>query len=328
MLSNVSFTPRLPLSSQHLPLTLISLEEWALITLHGKDTIQYLQGQFTCDVKKLKSDYFCYSAHCDPKGKMISNLFIFYYGNGMGYIVRRSVRDIQLSALKKYSILSQITITANDQAVLLGIAGFQAQETLSELFDCMQYASGPVIHHQHTTIIHFNLPTSRFLLITTPEIRDALQKKLTGIAQFNDSQQWLALDIEAGYPLIDSANITKFIPQATNIQAFKGIDFNKGCYIGQETVARAQYRGINKRSLYWLLGQASHIPVAGDELELQIENRWRRTGTVLAACRLADTSITIQAVMNNHLSKNASLRVCNDSTSMLNICPLPCFIKS
>lgn len=320
----VPFAPHLPMPACHLPLTLISiLEEWALVTIHGADTVKYLQGQLTCDVASLDTDHFSFAAHCNANGKMFSNLYVFHHGDGMGYVERRSVRDNQLNVLKKYAIFSKINIIADDQAVLLGIAGFQAQEILSELFNRVPDATHPVVRYQETTFIRFSLPAPRFLLITTQEVHDALLQQLATRAKFNDSQQWLALDIEAGYPVIDSANSVQFIPQAANIQALEGISFNKGCYVGQEMVARAKYRGANKRALYWLAGKASHIPAAGDDLELKMDDNWRRTGKVLAACQLADGSVWVQAILKSDLSTDSLLRVRNDNTSALNIHPLP-----
>ena len=84
--------------------------------------------------------------------------------------------------------------------------------------------------------------------------------KLRGEAELNNSQQWLALNIEAGFPVIDAANSGQFIPQATNLQALGGISFKKGCYTGQEMVARAKFRGANKRALWLLAGSASRLP--------------------------------------------------------------------
>ncbi|WP_439955727.1 CAF17-like 4Fe-4S cluster assembly/insertion protein YgfZ, partial [Klebsiella pneumoniae] len=71
----------------------------------------------------------------------------------------------------------------------------------------------------------------------------------------------------------------QFIPQATNIQALGGISFKKGCYTGQEMVARAKFRGANKRALWTLAGHASRVPEAGEDLEMKMGENWRRTGT-------------------------------------------------
>ncbi|UVK78875.1 MAG: folate-binding protein [Sodalis sp. Ffu] len=318
------FPSRLPAPSRHLPLTLISLEEWALVMLNGVDTIKYLQGQLTCDVATLGKDQYSFAAHCDAKGKMLSSMCVFHLCEGMAFIERRNVRDSQLAELKKYAVFSKTTIATDDQVILIGVAGFQAQVALSGLFNTLPDAKRTVVHYQETTLLHFSLPAERFLLITTEAIRDNLLQKLKGQAELNDSRQWLVLDIEAGYPLIDNATSARFIPQATNIQALKGISFNKGCYAGQEMVARAKYRGVNKRALYWLAGKASYMPLAGDNLELKIGEKWRRTGTVLASCQLENNCVWVQAVLNNDLVIiNSQFRVLDDSTGALAICPLP-----
>lgn len=323
MTPKVPFPPRLPSPSSHLPLTLISLEEWALVTLSGPDTIKYLQGQVTTDVESMARDQHFLGAHCDAKGKMFSNLRMFYRGEGMAYIERRSVRDVQLEALKKYAVFSKVTFAADDNALLLGVAGFQARAALNGLFNALPDAEHPMLEDGETSILHFSLPAERFLLVTTPALLEQLLQKLEGQAQFTDSSQWLALNIEAGLPVIDSANSVQFIPQAANLQALGGISFSKGCYAGQEMVARAKYRGANKRALYWLAGKASHVPAAGDELELQLGDNWRRTGAVLAALQLEDGSVWVQAVLNNDLAPDSVLRVRDDTTGALALQPLP-----
>ncbi len=122
---NVPFPPRLPTSSSHLPLTLISLEDWALVALTGPDTVKYLQGQVTTDIAAMGADQHILGAHCDAKGKMWSDLRIFHRNEGMAYIERRSVRDMQLAELKKYAVFSKVAIAADDSAILVGVAGFR-----------------------------------------------------------------------------------------------------------------------------------------------------------------------------------------------------------
>ncbi|WP_413737133.1 tRNA-modifying protein YgfZ [Sodalis sp. RH21] len=319
----VPFPPRLPSPSSRLPLTLISLEDWALVSVTGPDTLKYLQGQVTTDVAAMATDQHFLGAHCDAKGKMFSDLRIFHRREGMAYIERRSVRDSQLGELKKYAVFSKVTMAADDEAVLLGVAGFQARAALEGLFAALPDEEHQVVQDGETTLLHFSLPAERFLLVTTGTVLEALSDKLSGQAQLNDSQQWLALNIEAGLPLIDSANSVQFIPQATNLQALGGISFNKGCYAGQEMVARAKYRGANKRALYWLAGKANRVPAPADDLELQLGDNWRRTGTVLAACQLEDGTVWVQAVLNNDLAADSLLRVKDDTAGALAIQPLP-----
>ncbi|MCX8956921.1 tRNA-modifying protein YgfZ [Erwinia psidii] len=317
------FLPRQPVASSRLPLTLVSLEEWALVNVTGADRISYLQGQVTLDVAALDAANHLPAAHCDAKGKMWSNLRLFHRGEGLSYLVRRSLRDTQITELKKYAVFSKVSITADDEAVLLGIAGLQARSALAHFFNTLPDADNPVIQHEKTSLLWFALPAERFLVVTSSDKASALCAVLEGQAQLTDSSQWLAMDIEAGFPVIDDVNSCQLIPQATNLQALDAISFRKGCYTGQEMVARAKFRGANKRALYWLAGVASRLPAASDALEIKLGDNWRRTGTVLAACTLDNGDAWVQVVLNNDLQPDSELRVQGDEGGKLTIRPLP-----
>ena len=316
------FTPRQPAASARLPLTLMTLDDWALATLTGADAEKYLQGQVTADVAQLTEHQHLLAAHCDPKGKMWSNLRLFRRQDGFALIERRSLRDAQLTELKKYAVFSKVTIAPDDEHVLLGVAGFQARAALNNLFSELPDAEKQVVSEGETSILWFEHPAERFLLVTDVATAERVTEALRGEAQLNNSQQWLALNIEAGLPVIDAVNSAQFIPQATNIQALGGISFKKGCYTGQEMVARAKFRGANKRALWTLAGRASRVPEAGEDLELKMGENWRRTGTVLAAVQLDDGRLLVQVVMNNDMEADSVFRV-RDDANTLSIEPLP-----
>lgn len=316
------FSPRQPVASARLPLTLMTLDDWALATLVGVDSEKYLQGQVTADVSQMTEHQHLLAAHCDPKGKMWSNLRLFRRQDGFALIERRSLRDAQLAELKKYAVFSKVTIAADDELVLLGVAGFQARAALKNLFSELPDAEKQVTHEGATSLLWFEHPAERFLLVTDVATAERVTEALRGEAQLNNSQQWLSLNIEAGIPVIDAANSRQFIPQATNLQALGGISFKKGCYTGQEMVARAKFRGANKRALWYLAGQASRVPEAGEDLELKMGENWRRTGTVLAAVQLDDGRLLVQAVMNNDMEPDSVFRVRED-VNTLSIEPLP-----
>ncbi len=253
---------------------------------------------------------------------MWSNLRLFRDGDGFAWIERRSLREAQLTELKKYAVFSKVAIVPDDERVLLGIAGFQARAALANIFSELPNSEKQVVSEGASTLLWFEHPAERFLLITDVATAESLTEKLRGEAALNNSQQWLALDIEAGIPVIDSANSGQFIPQATNLQALGGISFKKGCYSGQEMVARAKFRGANKRALWSLAGKASRVPEAGEDLELQMGENWRRTGTVLAAVQLDDGQVLVQVVMNNDMEADSVFRV-RDDANTLHIVPLP-----
>lgn len=316
------FPPRLPCASARLPLTLMTLDDWALATITGADSEKYLQGQVTNDVAQLTEHQHLLVAHCDAKGKMWSNLRLFRRNDGFAWIERRSVREAQLTELKKYAVFSKVTIAADDEHVLLGVAGFQARAALANLFSTLPDQQTQVVQDGDTQILWFEQPAERFLLVTDVATAERINETLRGEAQLNNSQQWLALNIEAGLPVIDAASSAQFLPQATNIQALGGISFKKGCYTGQEMVARAKFRGANKRALWYLAGKASRVPEAGEDLEMKLGENWRRTGTVLAAAQLEDGRLLVQVVMNNDMEPDSVFRVRDDSFTLA-IEPLP-----
>ncbi|WP_312605377.1 tRNA-modifying protein YgfZ [Kosakonia cowanii] len=316
------FPPRQPTASSRLPLTLMTLDDWALATITGADSEKYLQGQVTADVSTLAANQHLLAAHCDSKGKMWSNMRLFHDKEGFAWLLRRSVRETQLRELKKYAVFSKVTIAADDERVLLGVAGFQARAALANLFSTLPESENQVVQEGKTTLLWFAHPAERFLLVTDAATAEMVTEKLRGEAQLNNSQQWLALNIEAGLPVIDEANVAQFIPQATNLQALGGISFKKGCYTGQEMVARAKFRGANKRALWYLAGTASRVPEAGEDLERKMGDNWRRTGTVLAAAQLDDGRVIVQVVMNNDMEPDSVFRVREDANT-LSIEPLP-----
>ncbi|MDU7370011.1 MAG: tRNA-modifying protein YgfZ, partial [Klebsiella michiganensis] len=229
------------------------------------------------------------AAHCDAKGKMWSNLRVFRRNEGFAWIERRSLRDAQLTELKKYAVFSKVTIAADDESVLLGVAGFQARAALSPLFSELPNAEKQVVSEGATSVLWFAHPAERFLLVTDVATATRITDALRGEAQLNNSQQWLALNIEAGLPVIDSANSAQF---------------------------------ANKRALWYLAGTASRVPEAGEDLELKMGENWRRTGTVLAAVQLDDGRLLVQVVMNNDMEPDSVFRVRDDAGS-LSIEPLP-----
>lgn len=321
MTSHVDNAQQFPLDSQSLPLVLISLENWELIHLHGADAEKYLQGQVTADISTLEHAHTL-TAHCDPKGKMWSDLRLFQHLAGYSYIERRSVADAQLAELKKYAVFSKVTFEKKPELKLLGVAGQGAREALSSVFATLPDTQNQVIAEGNSTLLHFDLPAERFLIITDEATAQNLAETLNA-TQVSD-QQWLALEIAAGFAVIDQENSAQHLPQAANLQAIPhGISFKKGCYTGQEMVARAKFRGANKRAMYWLTGTGSSLPTIGDGVEWQLGENWRRTGTVLAAVRLGNGELSIQIIMNNDMEADSVFRVMGDEQSRLTIAPLP-----
>lgn len=318
------FPSQLPKQSHELPATLMSLEEWALVNVNGQDCKQYLQGQFTCDVNELTPSTWTYTAHCDAKGKVFSVCCLFTNKDaGLAYLQRNSACNRQLNELKKYAVFSKVVISRDNDSILLGLAGHNCRTILQQHYNELPDADNPVVHLSEGTLLHFSQPHERFIIIVSRDEAQRLYHSLHNFVDINDSKQWQALDMEAGIPIIDAPCSEMFIPQSINLQALEAISFKKGCYVGQETIARARYRGTNKRALFWLSGKSKQTPHIGDTLEMQLAENWRQTGTLLSYVMMNNSDYWIQAVLSNETTNNSTFRFFNEENALLFIRPLP-----
>ena len=112
------------------------------------------------------------------------------------------------------------------------------------------------------------------------------------------------------------------MPQMCNLQAVNGISFNKGCYMGQETVARMKYRGGNKRALYILAGTTQNTITLESQLELALGAGFKKTGTIIEYAQSGE-HVILTAVLPNDTTEAAVLRFADDETSSLSVQPLP-----
>lgn len=275
------------------------LTQYALIEVQGEDAEKYLQGQLTCDVGKLMAGQSTFSANCDPKGKIVSIFRLVRVDENTFYILmRKNFVDTGLANLKKYAVFSKVTFTPIDNVWLVGIAN---DDKLYSHYFNVQYAP------------------NRRIIIDTQQSNDigwAIEQGDIGVAE-----NWDLLEMQDGLPVL-TEQAMDFIPQALNLQSIEqAISFQKGCYIGQETVARAKYRGANKRAMYMLTAKTMTLPDIGTELEMQLETHWRKTGKIIHAMSQQGV-LYIQAVLSNQLEANTPFRLPADQTPLC-LQPLP-----
>lgn len=281
-----------------------SLSDWQLVKVSGTDNRTFLQGQVTADINHLNEHTALFAAHCDAKGRMWSNLILFQRGADIFYIVRKTVAEKQIAALKKYAVFSKVTIEPVVDLNLIGLENNAIEQSIiAELGD------NSCITKDDITYIKIPLPEMRLIKVSNEPLPTDSQT----------ADHWLKLDLEAGYAIIDEPNIESLLPQACNLQHYNAISFDKGCYCGQEMVARAQFRGANNRGLYLLVGKSKALPIIGDKLEYELDGNWREGGQVLAALKLdEDDEIYVQAVLANGIDIETNFRVKGQSDSLLN----------
>lgn len=275
------------------------LTHYSLIQIEGTEAEKYLQGQLTCDVTKLAAGESTLTAHCDPKGKMSALFRLIRQDEQTFYMLLKSeLLPSALDQLKKYAVFSKVTFTSLDWQIL-GAAGTKGIEKCGQ---CSAQIRIDVNGQQPRMIL---LNPTRLALEPTVE-----------------AEAWDLLDIQDGIPSLAAATQLEFIPQALNLQSIEqAISFQKGCYIGQETVARAKYRGANKRALFIFAAQTESLPDIGSALEMALGDNWRATGTITSAVNFHG-ALWLQAVLNTPLEEGQTFRLPNDQT-LLDMQPLP-----
>lgn len=295
--------------SNELSLTMIFLEEWSLIYVEGCDSKTYLQNQLTIDMNLLLDTHHILCAHCNFNGKVWSTMRLFHYDRGYGYIQRKSVSEIQIKEIRKYSVFSKVKFHELHDMCLIGFVGLNVRSFLSDFFIKIPNQYCPVIHEKNITILWYSEPSERFLLVLSFSDFLLLKRKINKNIFFNNSKQWLSLDIEAGFPIIDKICSTRFTPQEINLDKLKAISFKKGCYYGQETIARIFFKKINKHFLCSLISTGNIFPEIGSFVEMKIDDKWCRIGILLSIVHVKLEEIYIQVVLYKPVDGNNVFRI-------------------
>ncbi|WP_277054164.1 tRNA-modifying protein YgfZ [Pseudoalteromonas marina] len=285
-----------------------------LISLTGADKLSYLHGQITQDLNKLTNSNFLWTGHCSAKGKLWGVFKLFshqgsYYLSGSSAEVEQSLVE-----LKKYAVFAKVDISASSNR-LFGLIGDDLSTVLTELgiaFD------DNIIACDFDTGKALKLADNRVLLMVNSQfaIPDS-------VLTLDNDAPWQQAAILAGEPQLSSDAIGEYVPQMVNLQAIGGISFKKGCYTGQETVARMKYLGKNKRAMYIVSGQSESM-LDEPELEVQLGENWRRAGKLIAQSFNEKTNIlTGLVVLPNDTETTQVLRAKHAPEVELSILPLP-----
>lgn len=308
-------TPHWDLDASLPPLMLANLSHLGLIKVIGEQGRSFIHGQVTTDISSLADNQWRWGAHCDPKGKMLASFRTFAFQDALFMLMPKDVIEVDLPQLQKYAVFSKATLSnASVEWTVLGVAGEQASLFVSQHFGEIDQALTPI---EHGVILK---DADRFILVLTPEAAAALVAK-SQLSLFAASA-WQALEISAGYPNLAASHAGQYVPQMCNLQALNGISFNKGCYMGQETIARMKYRGGNKRALYILRGHTRLQINLESTLEIAMEDGFRRGGQIIEFVQRGN-QVLLTAVLANDTEHTAKLRFADDEDSSLTVQALP-----
>lgn len=234
------------------------------IAIAGPDSADFLQGQLSNDVKKLQPGHGQWTTFNSPKGRMLATPFLVREPDGDGYlaILARDLVEPLRKRLSMFVLRAKVRIAALPDSVVLGIGGPGAADAVKAAFGATPDGS-TVAAQGDVRIVHW--PDGRFVVVAPEPAARAAFEALSAHATPAGAQVWAWLGVRAGVPMITAATQDLFVAQTANWDALGGLDFRKGCYTGQEIVARTQHLGRLKERLF-AFRTAAELPSPGTRL--------------------------------------------------------------
>lgn len=255
--------PEVELKAAQADTVISDLSHLGLVNVSGTDATSFLQGQFTNDVTKLSASLVQYSALCSPQGRMLANFLIWQDADSYFLQLHPGLTEAIAARLARFILRAEVIIkNTTDDWVRFGIAGQNAAEIVRPLVPSLPEGKMHVVNIPGLQIIR--LDEQRFQINTATAQAPALWKRLNASGQAVGEAIWRWLSIQSGIPEISPATQDKFVPQMINFDLIDGISFKKGCYTGQEIVARTHYLGKLKRRMYRAHVNGTSAPQAGD----------------------------------------------------------------
>lgn len=282
---------------------LVPLTHLALLSAGGEDAKSFLHSQFTSDINHLAESQAQHAGWCSAKGRMQASFVVWRDDVDYRLLLAADLQEATQKRLQMFILRSKVKLSAlTDQSILLGLAGAQAAEALCDAGLPIPDGGMKVAQADGVTVIQ--LDDHRFIVAAPDAANAVLWQKLSNKAKPAGVPVWRWLDIQAAFPLVTLATKEEFVPQMADFEKIGGVSFHKGCYPGQEVVARTQYLGKVKRHLFRV--RSSVAMQAGDEL-LSPDNLDQSSGKIMTAAPSPTGGFEGLAVIQSNFAENVCL---------------------
>lgn len=274
---------------------LVTLDDYAFLVLEGERVLQLLQGQLTCDVRQATADRVIEGAYCNPKGRVISN-FLLWAPESHRVSLRMRVDIVATTAavLSRYAALSRVHLQPGTH-VCTGLLGQGLAETAGALLGQWPAQRLQIVSAGAHRVLQCDEAGLRYEIWSPAESAAALREALGGYCESSPPARWdLALLRERKVDIVARTS-NEFLPQMLEYDRGDAVSFRKGCYTGQEIIARAHYKGALKRRLHHLATNATHCPEPGETLFR--DDGSRPVGSIVASARNEEGRIEALAVL-------------------------------
>ena len=290
--------------------------------MRGVDASKFLQGQLTCNLHYLDEQTCSLGARCTAKGRMLSSFRIVRQGDGFLLAMAAELLEAQLAELQKFAVFSKVKLS-DESASWMRYGLWRADELLKQLGFNLPAEANSVA--QQAESIAIRLSDGRVELWTPATQAEEMQALLAAQLTQAPLNDWLLGQIRAGIGQVFGATRELFIPQMLNLQALGGVSFKKGCYTGQEIVARMQYLGKLKRRLYRLSLPGDQLPEIASAVFSPVHPT--AVGEVVMAAK-AEGTVEMLAVLQQDAVTDGRLSLQTTDGPQLNLLDLPYTLDS
>jgi tRNA-modifying protein YgfZ len=211
------------------------LTHLGILRFSGPDSLTFLQGQVSNDTRRLAESYPVFAAYSSPQGRVLALIYLLPHSSGVIGILPREILAPTLERMRKFILRAKVQI--EDAGESLVVAGH---------FGALPQPANGYLEKDGIGVAPVGSDAARHWIVAAPE-------KLTSEQPASFEEEWRLADIRAGLPQIYADTRETFVAQMLNLDLLDGINFEKGCYTGQEIIARTQHLGRIKRRLYRLL---------------------------------------------------------------------------
>jgi len=294
------------------------LGRYGLLSVTGEDARSFLHAQLTNDIEKLASDRARLAGWCSAKGRLLANFVVIPWQGGFLLQLARDLAPTVAKRLAMFVLRAKVKIADLDVTwSQFGLWGPGAAAQLAALGLPVAQESLSAVSAGDLTAVR--LGDEQFLLVAPQAQSGQLAAITSNLAGHEDL--WALLEIRAGRPWLEQSTQDMFVPQMVNLEAIGGVDFRKGCYPGQEIVARAQYRGQIKRRMIRARAPVGVLLSAGQDLYSDAL-AGQAGGTVVNVAPAAGGSELLAVVQIGDLAERTPIRVAPNGPE-LELQPLP-----
>jgi folate-binding protein YgfZ len=266
------------------------LTQLGVILADGLEAADFLHKQLSNDVNHLEPGMARLAGYCTPKGRLLATLLLWREGEQIALQLSRPLLPAILKRLRMFILRSKVSLNdGDDQTVTLGLGGMNAASALTPWFATLPASRWSSVSNASGTLIRVAdaFGTARYQWRVSPELAQQAWPQLCTSLAAVGSDVWGLAEIAAGMPLVTTATQEKFVPQMINFELIGGVNFKKGCYPGQEIVARSQYLGKLKRRMHLASIRTNDEVKPGDDV-FSLDDPEQACGMVVNAERGPD----------------------------------------